>query len=122
MNEYYYERAQNRRYARVTAKRRSIIFRRRLLMVILFLAISITAVFSIRFFAYADSKNDLRVKKYRSELIYCKDTLDSIADNYLDYGYNSKSRFVKEVCSINSITTNTVLIAGNHLILPYFDD
>lgn len=122
MNDYYYyERAINNRYARTCSKRRVSQFNRRVIMVMLFLIILIFAVFSIRLFTYAKDSSEEYKKQYRSVTIFCGDTVESIAAQNMGCGYSSENSLIREICSINNISSGSDLTAGNHLIIPYYE-
>lgn len=48
------------------------------------------------------------------------DTLWSIAETYADHHYDSIEDYIREVCTINSITEDSYLICGTSLIIPYY--
>jgi len=48
------------------------------------------------------------------------DSLWTIAEEYMDYHYNSIEDYIDEVCTINSITKETRLLSGTSLIIPYY--
>ena len=122
MNEYYYERATNHKYARTIAKRKGILYNRKAFMIILFLLIFAITFFSIRLLTYAnDSVDDCSHKKqYKSIMIYCGDTVSSLAEDNIGYGYTKES-LIREICAINNISSGSELIAGNYLIIPYYE-
>lgn len=122
MNEYYYERAVNNRYNRTVVRRREAIFHRRLLMIVLFMIIFTITFFSVKLLTYADdSTDDYSYKKqYKSVTIYCGDSVSSIAREYMGYGY-TETALIREICSINNISSGCELTAGNFLIIPYYE-
>ena len=72
-------------------------------------------------FAYTDRiPVEENVKCYRSVMIYLGDTVYSVAEENISEGYDSVAAYAKEVARINHIDTDTVLIPGNYLVVPYF--
>lgn len=86
------------------------------------LVLSIIIVFSVCGVATnARSKNDMPEYKYfMSYEVEYGDSLWSIASDYCDTHYDSIDDYMEEICIINSISEDSRLIAGNHLILPYY--
>lgn len=123
MTDYYIERAENRRYDRNHYNRaRSKSYNFKLIVMILIFIFSIfISVFSIKKHAYANENSNNSIKQFKSVVIYCGDSIDSISDNYEDYGYTSKNSFAREICSINGLSNDCMLIAGNYIIIPYFE-
>lgn len=121
MNDYYIERAENNRYARVTAYQRRSTAKRSFLMCLIFIVITICTIFFVKSHIYASNNDNNMKKQYKSITIYCGESVESIVSDYSEYGYSSDAKFMKELCSINSISADTVLIAGNHLIIPYYE-
>ena len=72
-------------------------------------------------FAYTErTPVEENVKCYRSVMIYLGDTVYSVAEENIGDGYDSVAAYAKEVARINHIDTDTVLIPGNYLVVPYF--
>ena len=96
--------------------------RRMILLSSAFIILITCAIFSLAHLAYAgeDKTGDVRSKYYRSVMIYAGDSVDSFADGYISEGYDSRDSFAKEIMHINGLNTDTELIPGNHLIIPYF--
>ena len=80
-------------------------------------------VFSIRAFANTDrsEEDNLPSKQYRSVMIYCNDTVESIANENMTCGYSSVERMADEIRSINHLSPDSCLIPGNYLVIPYYD-
>ena len=90
----------------------------------LFITILLFSIFSINAFTYAASNeyNSNLVKKYHSVMIYCGDSIESIASStYNNNVYSSQRQYEKEIRSINHLTDETELIPGNYIVLPYFE-
>lgn len=122
MRDYYYERSENRRYDRLHSKSKSVSIYKYLLMIILFVVVSFFFIVTLKHSTYANDTTNSRKKLYKSITIYAGDDIASIAEAYNDYGYNDSTDFIKELCHINSISESTTLIAGNYLIIPYYED
>lgn len=86
------------------------------------LILSIVIVFSISgLVTNARSTNDHPEYKYfMSYELEQGDSLWTIASEYYDEHYESLEDYMDEICIINSISTDTNLIAGSHLIIPYY--
>ena len=127
MNDYYFERIENSRYARVNGLRHQKVLKLRrirhlIFMAALFIAIVIISMLSIRHFTFADD-SDINVRKqYKSVMIYCGDTVSDLSEDFIRLGYPSKEALQKEICSINSISLDSRLIAGNYIIIPYYEN
>lgn len=110
-------------YRRVEYIRRTAIVRReRFILASLFIVIFL---FSILFFTNKTSANNFAhdsnsVKLYKSVTIYAGDTLESIASDYMSDEYSSVVKYVNELLAINSMNSDTVLIPGNKIIVPYY--
>ena len=51
------------------------------------------------------------------------ETLWSLADEYIDYGYyKDKNRYISEVRSINHLDDDCTITAGQALVLPYYSE
>ena len=83
-------------------------------------AVMILSVFFTVKSVYAKNSNDNKVKLYKSIMVYSGDTLETIAEKYTSDEQVSTSAYIKEVANINNITTETVLVPGNHIIVPYY--
>ena len=110
----------NRREAYI--KRTAVVRREKLILSIIFIA---AFLFSLLFFTnktnagnFKDDSNS--VKMYKSITIYSGDTLESIAEEYMSDEYSSVNKYINEVLSINSMTLDTTLVAGNNIIVPYY--
>lgn len=89
----------------------------------LFITILIISFFSMRAFVYANervSTSETSGKQFKSVVIYCGDTIDSIAEEYFDYHYSSVNSFEKEIRIINHLSFNDTLIPGNYITVPYY--
>jgi len=88
----------------------------------IFCAITLFSVLSLKYFTFAqDSESSDGRKLYKSVTIYCGDTVESISSEYIKYGYADKRTFTTEICHINNISSYSELVAGNYLIIPYIE-
>lgn len=95
--------------------------RKQLLCVIVFLLVLIIVLLSVRAFAHAEESIDPdRVKLYRSITIYTGDSLYDLSTTYMTPEYADPMSYAKEVAFINHMNMEDPLIAGNHLIIPYY--
>ena len=107
----------------VMRERRRVVRRQK--FCVLAAAIVIVLAFSVftgaRFtFANQNQSSPAKVKCYKSIIIYCGDTLTSIADEYCSDEWKDRASYIHEVESINHLDEDTVLIAGNYLCVPYY--
>lgn len=86
------------------------------------LVLSIIVVFSISgLVTNARSTSDKQEYKYfMSYEVEQGDSLWSIASEHCDEHYESIDDFIEEICIINSLSDESHLITGNHLIIPYY--
>ena len=104
-------------------KRTLVVRRQKKALVVLFCLVlfaSITAVSASTYAGDFKSKDSDSIKLYKSITIYSGDTLDSIAAEYMTEEYSSVYTYINEVSSINGITSETTLVPGNKLIVPYY--
>jgi nucleoid-associated protein YgaU len=60
-------------------------------------------------------------KYYTSITVHANDTIwDVAAQNYSEDHYKNMNEYIKEICSINSISDPNRLYAGESLIVPYY--
>lgn len=122
-NDYnYMERVQMQRSARI-ARTKQVRKQKALLALGIFITIMIITILSVRK-AYANDRTniDYGTKQYTSVVIYCHDTVDSIAEKYINGPYTSVDDYAKEIKSINHISQNDSLIPGNYLVIPYYSN
>ena len=84
--------------------------------------IAICAVSYSSLISSANSGTESKMYKYYTGItVKSGDSLWSIADEFIDYGqYGSRESYVNEVCSINHIEDDSMLRAGQRLIVPYY--
>ena len=81
-------------------------------------------VFTIRAFAGTNSGEEVNAisKQYKSIMIYCNDTVESVAADNITCGYSSVERMADEIRSINHLSPDDHLIPGNYLVIPYYSN
>ncbi len=106
-----------RRIARTRQVRRQKFF----LIIGVLITMAFISFFSIRTFANTDNSSEcFGTKQYKSVMIFCGDTVDSIAERNYSFVYSSPQKMADEIRSINNLGRDEVLIPGNYLIVPYF--
>ncbi len=106
-----------RRIARTRQVRRQKLF----LIIGVLITMAFISFFSIRTFANTDNSSAcFGTKQYKSIMIYCGDTVESIAEANYSFMYSSPDRLADEIRSINNLEAGEMLIPGNYLIIPYF--
>ncbi len=87
------------------------------------ITMALCSFFSVKAFANTDntSADSFGTKQYRSVVIYCGDTIDSIAEANYNSLYPSVESLADEIRNINNISDNEKLIPGNYIIVPYFN-
>ena len=106
-----------RRIARTRQVRRQKFF----LIIGVLITMAFISFFSIRTFANTDNSSEcFGTKQYKSVMIFCGDTVDSIAERNYSFVYSSPQKTAYEIRSINNLGRDEVLIPGNYLIVPYF--
>ena len=73
--------------------------------------------------SFAGSKDIAKLaseKQYTSVLIYPGDSLDSLTDQYISPEYKNREKLKMEIMSINHLSPDKVLTAGNHIIVPVY--
>lgn len=88
-------------------------------------AIFLTLIMAISYRAILSDAKDsenITYKYYTSIEIQYGDTLWSIAQAYCSEEYDSVDDYIHEVMKINHLQPESVIAAGNHLIVPYFSE
>lgn len=68
-----------------------------------------------------DDSDQASYKYYKSITVSSKDTLWSIAEEYMDQEhYESVNDYINEVIRVNTLPDDTICY-GQHLIVPYYD-
>ena len=83
---------------------------------------ALCSFFSIKAFANTDttSVDTFGTKQYKSIMIYCGDTVESIAEENYSFIYSSPEKMADEIRSINHLSQDDILVPGNYLVVPYF--
>lgn len=118
----YMERVEAQRQQRI-ARTKQVRKQKILLSVGIFLTILIISLLSVRALVYANDNNTSanNTKLYKSVVIYCGDTVSSIAVNNFSNEYENTANLEKEILSINHLASDEKLIAGNSIIVPYYN-
>lgn len=95
--------------------------RRNLLLSFFTLCLAVTLAFSLTGFLSNAKSNEETVfyKYYTSIQVESGATLFSIAEEYRGEHYDSADAYIEEVMRMNSLH-NEKIIAGQHLIIPYY--
>lgn len=120
-NYNYMERVQQQKVARI-ARTKQVRKQKMLLAFGIILTIFICTLFTIKAFAYSKDENPIEYgsKQYKSVVIYCGDSIESIAEaNYCE-AYKNVNEYKKEILNINHLTSDVKLIPGNYIIIPYY--
>ena len=77
--------------------------------------------FSVKAFANTsgDSSSCFN-KQYKSVMVYCGDTVESIAEDNYSVMFSSVGKMADEIRSINHLAKDDVLVPGNYIVVPYF--
>ena len=109
---------QIRRSARVREVRREKLF----LIIGVLITMALCSFFSVKAFANTDNTrvDSFGTKQYRSIVIYCGDTVESIAEDNYSFQFSSVDKMAREIRSINHLSSDEVLVPGNYIVIPYF--
>lgn len=118
----YMNRVEDSKAARAKAARTRQLRRRKMLLLIgVIITIALCTIFSVKAFAKTDStKGEFGMKQYKSIMIYCGDTVESIAQANFSFPYSSSDKLAEEIRSINHLGTDEKLIAGNYIVIPFY--
>ncbi len=104
--------------------RRQQIVRRQymIISVVLFVAMFLTVFNLMSFKSSAQSDTFVpEYKYYKTVTIHSGDTLWNLAsEEYSSDHYKNLESYISEICSINSIDSDTKLYSGETLIIPYY--
>ena len=107
----------------VIRRRRAEVRRQKLILhgVLITAVLLITLLSGARItFAKAGGDHVKRVKQYKSVMIQCGDSMDTISQAMYTDDFRDMGSFVHEVNMINHLDEDEELIAGNYLTIPYF--
>ena len=93
------------------------------LILIMTICLIVTCSISISGFRSSakDDSTESSYKYYKSIAVTSRDTLWSIAEEYMDEEhYDSITDYIEEVKSMNALTNDTIHY-GEYLIIPYYD-
>ena len=111
-----YEKAVIRR-RRAEVRRQKLILSGVVIAAILFLSFTGGARLT---FAKGGGNGIRRVKYYRSVMIGCGDTIETIANVNYTNDWKDTESFIHEINVINHLDDGEELIAGNYLTVPYY--
>ena len=74
------------------------------------------------FLSRAEEKEpDVTYYKYYTNIeIHPGDTLWELAEDYMDENYESREAYMDEVRELNSLNSDSKIVAGQYLIMPYY--
>ena len=112
-----------RAYKRVLRHRR--ILRKRVMTILA--TVCLVLIASISYHAINSSANTkdslVEYKYYTNITVGYGESLWDISDDYIDYNhYKDKNAYIKEVCSINHLSDDADILAGQGLIVPYYSE
>ena len=119
----YMDRVRDERQKRMERTRQ--VKRQKMLVIIgVLVTMALCSFFSVKAFANTDTTkaDSFGTKQYKSIMIYCGDTVDTIAEANYSFQFSSARRLASEIRSINHISADEKLIPGNYLVIPYFAD
>ena len=118
--EYSYEERRARIFARQNA--RKIKERRRRMMLIASLAITLFIIGTFAIKGKAVNEGEQKFKYYTSVSVGYGDSLWSLADQYMDRDHYDHFSYIAEIKSINHISDANDIKEGSTLILPYYSN
>lgn len=104
-------------------RRKRIVRRQYAILMVLIAAIVFTLLFfTTSFLSDAQTDNFTpECKYYKSVTVHAGDTIWDIAtENYSALHYDSVSKYVSEIKSLNNISDTTKVYAGESIVLPYY--
>ena len=106
-------------------KRRMRIVRRQKMALVFFATVIFFLVFFLRNTLQLEAQNENLVPKckyYKVVTVHAGDNLSKIADMYFDEEeYENVDSYVDEICSINGLSDENLINAGENLVVPYYD-
>ena len=108
---------------RTRAAVRKIRYRKMFFITGVMITMALCSFFSIKAFANTDNTkaDSFGTKQYKSVMIYCGDTVESIAEDNYSSLFSSVGSMADEIRNINHISYDEKLIPGNYRVIPYFD-
>ncbi|MBE5939859.1 MAG: LysM peptidoglycan-binding domain-containing protein [Lachnospiraceae bacterium] len=107
-------------YSRISKRKSN--YNQKLARIIVILSVVLCFTFSIVIFATPAKGNEKpRYKYFKSIEIEAGDTLWSIAEEYMTKEYKCTMDYVKELKSMNGLTSDTIH-EGNSLVIAYYSD
>ncbi len=112
---------EEQRYRRA-ARARQVRRQKRSLIIGVLITMAFISFFSVK--AFANTNTDTSVgfaKQYKSVMVYCGDTVESIAEDNYSVMYSSVGKMADEIRTINHISRGEKLVPGNYIVVPYFE-
>ena len=110
---------------RANRKRRQRIFRRQIIILFSIIAVILFTVLFLNNTISTDAQSDEytpEFKYYTAVTIHAGDSLWSIASEHFNPDhYDDLGSYVGEICSINKLSNDSVINAGECIILPYYE-
>ena len=107
-------------------ERREKQLRRRIITFVIMISVVVFISIFLSFSFMSDAKNNGEHKDnryYSCVSIKAGDTIWSIAEQNMDLmHYNNVESYVRDIASVNKIRTDSELISGTSLIIPYYSD
>jgi hypothetical protein len=115
----YMTRVEEQRMRRLARSRQ--VKRQKLLLIIgVLVTMAFISFFSVKAFANTEGSADcFGTKQYKSIMIYCGDTVESIAEENYSFIYTSPEKMADEIRSINHLGKDDSLVPGNYIVIPY---
>ena len=115
----YMNRVEEQRIRRL-ARTRQVRRQKMLIIIGVLITMAFISFFSVKAFANTDSTPDcFGTKQYKSIMIYCGDTVESIAEENYSFIYSSPEKMADEIRSINHLGKDDCLVPGNYIVVPY---
>ena len=109
---------------RANKARRQRIFQLQLTTTIIITTIVLFAIIFMCSSFSSDAQSDMykpEFKYYTTVMVHSGDSLWSIAsDHYSEDHYDDLNSYITEICRINRMNTDSILNAGESLIVPYY--
>lgn len=107
---------------RRAARTRQIRRQKRLLIIGVLITMAFISFFSVKAFANTNTDSSASfAKQYKSVMVYCGDTVESIAEDNYNVMFSSVGKMADEIRTINHISRGEKLIPGNYVVVPYFE-
>ncbi len=107
---------------RRAARARQVKRQKLLLLLGVLITMAFISFFSIKAFANTGNTSEAFMsKQYKSVMVYCGDTVESIAEENYNFMFSSVGKLAEEIRNINHISKGEQLVPGNYIVIPYFE-